>query len=164
MSTRLHGRTAAADPTYSYRTLSVRVLVASETVGGTHSVLEHSLPPGRLPMPRVRSSASTTFLVTDGVLSVERDGAVHHVPAGSVMTVLAGEWQARWNSGEEPARFYEIVAPGGVEAYYREIATVIADHRPADVSRVLEISARHGLEFDVASLYELVERYQLELI
>ena len=164
MSTRIHGRTAAADPAYSYRTLSVRVVVPSETVGGTHSVLEHTLPPGRLPMPRVRSSAATTFIVSEGVLSVERAGSVNAVPAGGVMIVLAGEWHARWNSGDDPVRFYEIVAPGGVEAYYRELAAVIADRRPADVRRVLEISARHGLEFDVASLYELVERYQLERI
>lgn len=164
MSTRIHGRTAAADPAYSYRSLSVRVLVASENVGGTHSVLEHTLPPGRLPMPRVRSTAATTLLVTDGVLTVERDLRVERVPEGSAITVLAGEWQARWNASDDPVRFYEIVAPGGVEAYYRELATVIADRRPANVERVLEISARHGLEFDMTSLYELVDRYQLELI
>ncbi len=164
MSTRIHGRTAAADPAYSYRTLSVRVVVPSETVGGTHSVLEHTLPPGRLPMPRVRSASATTFIVSEGALTVERGGIVHRVVDGSAFTVPPGEWHARWNSGDEPGRFYEIVAPGGVEAYYREVASVIADQRPADVRQVLEISARHGLEFDMASLYELVERHQLELI
>lgn len=164
MSTRMHGRTTAADPAYSYRTLFVRVVVAGESVGGTHSILEHTLPPGRLPMPRLRSRASTTFLVSEGVLSVEREGVVYAVRDGSALTVLAGEWHARWNAGDDPVHFYEIVAPGGIEAYYREIAGVIADRRPADVLRVLEISARHGLEFDVATLYDLVERYQLELI
>lgn len=163
MSTRLHGRTAAADPIYSYRSVSIRVVVAAGDAAGHHSVVEHTLETRQLPMPRFRSAAATTLLVTEGCLTVEHDGTLSRLAAGDALTLRPGVWQARWNEGDEPARWYEIVAPGGIEAFYREIARIIPEERPADVTRVLEAAARHGLEFDLASLYELVERHQLEL-
>ena len=146
------------------RTFSAAVRARSEETGGLHTVMEHVLPPGRIAMPLHRHERETeTTYVLEGVLSVQLGKRVFRAGPGSCIVKPAGVFHTYWNEGERPARFLDVVSPGGVEAYYEEVSAAIPASGVVDVSRVLEISLRHGIEFDMESLLDIMERHQVQL-
>jgi hypothetical protein len=38
-----------------------------------------------------------------------------------------GQWHEFWNAGDEPARIFELVSPGGFENYFADLAEVFSD-------------------------------------
>jgi len=156
--------TGEAERTLWVRSFSAVVRAGSAQTGGLHTVLEHVLPPGRIAMPLHRHERETeTTYVLEGVLSVRLDKRVFHAGPGSCIVKPAGVFHTYWNAGERPARFLDVVSPGGVEAFYEEVAAAIPASGIVDVARVLEISRGHGIEFDMESLMDIMERHQVQL-
>jgi hypothetical protein len=56
-----------------------------------------------------------------------------------------------------------VVAPGGLERYYAEVAAVVPVRGKPDIEAVLAASARFGIELDMLSLYDIIERHQVQL-
>ena len=48
--------------------------------------------------------------------------------------------------GDVPARMLIMLMPAGLEACFRELSSLAGEGRP-DMEKVLEISARHGIEY-----------------
>ena len=161
MSDRAKG---GAETTLWVRTFSAAVRARGEETGGTHTVMEHVLPPGRIAMPLHRHERETeTTYVLEGVLSVQLGKRVFRAGPGSCIVKPAGVFHTYWNEGERPARFLDVVSPGGVEAYYEEVSAAIPASGVVDISRVLEISRRHAIEFDMDSLMDIMERHRVQL-
>ena len=144
------------------------VRVASAASGGSAAVLEHTLEPGCVAMPLHRHAATEVLHVLAGALTVQVGNDVRPAPAGTSIVVPSGIWHTFWVGLDEtrPARFLAVVAPGGMDEYYQDVATHIPPPdagRGPNIDAVLEASAHHGVEVDMLSLYDLIERYGLAL-
>jgi hypothetical protein len=76
----------------------------------------------------------------DGVQTFESPGAHVLVPMGHSHTF--------WNAGARPARCLVIISPPGFEAYFRELATLLAtaDSEEATIAARVELSAKYDIE------------------
>ena len=172
-----HGLPSSSDalfaPPGAGRTATIRrfhtlVRVPSAASGGSAAVLEHTLEPGCVAMPLHRHVATEVIHVLAGALTVQVGNEVRPAPAGTSVVVPGGIWHTFWVALEEsrPARFLAVVAPGGMDVYYQDVATHIPPpgaQRGPNIEAVLEASVRHGVEVDMLSLYDLIERHGLAL-
>ena len=148
-------------PIRRFRTL---VKVAAADTGGRYSVLEHALEPETLAMPMHRHrDATKTFYAIAGALSVQIEREVFVAMPGGSIVVPAGVMHTMWNETDRKASFLSVVAPGGLEAYYAEVASYIPSNGKPDMDRVLDASARFGIELDMLSLLDIMERHQVQL-
>ena len=150
--------------TFTLRHWRIEVEVASGDAAEKLCVLRHSLDAGYVAMP-LRRSASAAILLQPvrGVLTAHLGG---EVVRGSVWELLAlppGSWHTFLNAGDQPIEFREIAAPGGLDRYYEALAPLIPVGGRADVAGVFALSEPHGLEFDVESLVDLIERHHVHL-
>ena len=148
-------------PIRRFRTL---VKVPATDTAGRYSLLEHALDPETLAMPMHRHREETkTLYAIEGSLTVQ----IHHdtfiATPGASIVIPAGAMHTMWNETERRVRFLSVVAPGGLEAYYAEVASYITIGGKADIDRVLDASARFGIELDMLSLLDIMERHQVQL-
>ena len=148
-------------PIRRFRTL---VKVPATDTGGRYSLLEHALDPETLAMPMHRHREETkTLYAIEGALTVRIDHETFVAMPGASIVVPAGRMHTMWNETERRVRFLSIVAPGGLEAYYAEVASYIPLGGKPDMDRVLDASARFGIELDMLSLLDIMERHQVQL-
>ena len=149
------------------RRFRTRVRVRAEASHDAASVLEHALEAGCVAMPVHRHPGVTEVLhVLDGTLVVRLGADERAATAGTSVVVPPGAWHTLWVAPDAPeaARFLAVLAPGGMERYYEEVAAQLrADDARPDMPAVLAASARHGVEVDMASLWDLIERHGLTL-
>lgn len=159
-----HRSGTEAARTYRVRTFSAAVRARSEETGGAHTVIEHVLPPGRIAMPLHRHERETeTTYVLEGTLHVQVGKRVFRAGPGACIVKPVGTFHTFWNEGDRPARFLEVISPGGLEAYYEELSSIVPDSGTIEISRVLEVSRRHGIEVDMDSLMDIMERHTVQL-
>jgi hypothetical protein len=83
---------------------------------------------------------------------------------GSIYNVPPGVPHTFWNANEErKIRFCAIVAPAGLERYYQEVAAIVPDRGAPNIDAVLAISERFGVDVDLLSLYDIIERHAVHL-
>ena len=168
-------QTPRANPAFSYsppghgapvpiRRFRTLVKVPAADTGRRYSLLEHALDPETLAMPMHRHRDETkTFYVIEGALTVQIEREVFVVTSGGSLVVPAGTMHTMWNESDRHVRFLSVVAPGGLEEYYAEVASYIPTGGKPDMDRVLEASARFGIELDMLSLLDIMERHQVQL-
>jgi mannose-6-phosphate isomerase-like protein (cupin superfamily) len=148
-------------PIRRFRTL---VKVPASDTGRRYSLLEHALDPETLAMPMHRHQGETkTFYAIEGSLTVQIEREVFVAMPGASIVIPAGTMHTMWNETDRRVRFLSIVAPGGLEEYYAEVASYIPTGGKPDMDRVLEASARFGIELDMLSLLDIIERHQVQL-
>jgi uncharacterized RmlC-like cupin family protein len=98
------------------------------------------------------------FYVLEGEFGFQVDGAVTHATPGIHVLVPKGHPHTFWNSGPAPARCLIVLSPPGFEAYFRELAPLLAlvDSDEAAVEARRGLSAKYDIEVvgppvDVAS-------------
>lgn len=137
-----------------------RVRVPAATTNGSASIVEHTLAAGTLGSPLHRHSREDeTSYVLEGLLSVQVGDEVLTAGPGEIVVKPRGEFHAFWNAGEKPLRFLEVIAPGGFEAYFAELARIVPPHGPPDLDEIGALGARFGLEFDFGSIGALMARH-----
>lgn len=62
-----------------------------------------------------------------------------------------------------PVRFLEVIAPGAFAQYFRELAPLLQGKGPPDLVALAALAGRFGVEFDFASMPELLARHGLRL-
>jgi len=153
----------------SIRRFRTRVRVRADASGGAASVLEHALAPGCVAMPVHRHAQACEVLhVLEGALWLWLDGVEQRLAAGSSAVIPPGARHTFWAEVDAPGpvRFLAVCAPGGMERYYEDVAAHVPDTaqgRGPDMAGVLAASARHGVEPDMMSLYDLIARHGLSL-
>jgi quercetin dioxygenase-like cupin family protein len=151
------------------RRFRTRVRVRAEASGGAASVLEHALAPGCVAMPVHRHVGVCEVLhVLDGALWLWLDGDERRLPTGSSVVIPPGARHTVWveTDAPAPARWLAVLSPGGLERYYEDVAAHVpgsAGGRGPDMPGVLAAGARHGVEVDMMSLYDLIARHGLAL-
>ncbi len=136
----------------------------ADDTGGQYSVLEHALEPESLAMPMHRHRIETkTLYAIEGSVTVQIDTEVFVATPGASLLVPAGTMHTMWNETDRRVRFLAIVAPGGLERYYGEVAALVASSGKPDIDGVIAASAKYGIELDMLSLYDIIERHQVQL-
>lgn len=140
------------------------IRVPGQAVGGSVSLVEHSLEPGLLGAPPHRHSREDeTSYVLQGRLTVQVGEETVTAGPGEVIVKPRGIFHAFWNAGDEPVRFLEVISPGGFEDYFAELARIIPPDGPPDLGAIAELAARYGMEFDMGRIPELMQRHGVRL-
>ena len=144
--------------------LGADLRIASGDSEGGVAVVEHTLPPGSLGAPMHRHSREDEIsYVLEGEMSVQQGEEVSTVGAGEFVVKGRNVWHTFWNSGSDPVRFLEIVAPGDFASYFEEMAAVWDGGTPDEetMRRIEEIGDEYGTESRPESIPELCQRHGL---
>lgn len=141
------------------------VQISGADTEGSVAVLEHELIEGTLAMPLHRHQASEVLHVLSGTLSVQVDKDVHTIASGSSIAIPAGRMHTFWVGPDEPgpARFIAVVSPAGLEAYYEDVSKHVPRSGAPEMEGVLAAGDRHGVEVDLDSMYDLIEKHTIQL-
>ncbi len=130
---------------------------------GTLAVVEHPIEPHVLGSPvHTHTNEDEYSFILSGQVTV--------MIGDEVFTAAPGDWVCKprgiphsfWNAQDTPACVLEVITPGGLEAYFDELAGIV-NAEPVDIGRVVELQKRYGLISDPASIQELCQKYQLHL-
>lgn len=139
--------------------IGVRFMIDGAESGGGFSLVEHPMPPRSLAAPLHRHSREDEYsYVLTGRVGADLGGQVVHGEAGDLIFKPRGQWHTFWNAGDEPASILEIISPAGFERFFDELVDLVA-LGPPEPQAIIELSARYGLEQDMASLPALVAEH-----
>lgn len=122
-----------------------RILVPSAAVGGAYCAFEEMVPPGAGPPLHIHRREQEFFFVRAGVVRFRCEDATLELGPGGALSIPAGARHAFRNVGGHEARLLVTVTPGGLDGFFREIER--RGLGPDDMAAVMEIAARHNLEF-----------------
>jgi quercetin dioxygenase-like cupin family protein len=135
--------------------------VTSADSGGVLAALEVTIPPGTLVKPHNHSREDEFTVVLAGTVGARVGDRVVEAAAGASMVKPRGLPHAMWNTGPEPARVLEVLAPGGLEDYFEELAPALAAKiPPAEYDALAE---RYGLTIENDWIEELERTYKVKL-
>ena len=145
-------------------TFSTTYKVLSEASRGAVALVEHGLGPGLLGSPLHRHSREDEVsYVLEGTLTVQQGNRIEQAGPGGCIHKPKGVFHAFWNAGPQPVRFLEVIAPGGFEHYFEELAVLAKGPEPPDPATLLALGNKYGVEFDLNSLPSLLSRHRLSL-
>ncbi|HWG85955.1 MAG TPA: cupin domain-containing protein [Deinococcales bacterium] len=142
--------TGTAGEVIDLGSISVRPLVAKGVTGGAYSAMELVLQPGAGSGTHRHHGESETFFVREGEVSFLLDGEPFTAGPGACVSIPRGLRHSFRNAGPAPAAAVIVVAPGGLEGYFRELRTVLdafADD-PELGDRVQALNVKYKLEFE----------------
>lgn len=143
--------------------ISARILVRSQTVGGAFGLIESPIDPGILAAPlHVHSKEDGWWYVLEGRFAAQIGDETVHASPGAFIRAPRGIPHTYWNPGPGRARYLELFAPGGLEEYFEQIATLLSSD-PPDIERILELPATYGLELVWDSVAELQDKHKVQL-
>ena len=98
--------------------------------------------------------------VLEGRMGALLGDDVVYAEVGDLVHKPRNQWHTFWNAGDEPAYILEIISPAGFERFFEELVDMggVAN---ADPDTLVELAARYGHEFQLDSVPELVERFDL---
>jgi quercetin dioxygenase-like cupin family protein len=135
--------------------------VTSADSGGSLALLEIEIPPKTLVKPHNHSREDEFTQVLAGTVGVRVGDRVLEATTGAALVKPRGIPHAMWNAGTEPVRVLEILAPGGLEAYFEELAPVLSEHAPP--SDYYGLAERYGLTIKDDWIEELERTYGIKL-
>lgn len=143
--------------------MGVRFMVDGNDSGGGFSLVEHPMAPRILGAPLHRHSREDeySYVLEGRVGALLGDDVVYGEP-GDLIFKPRGQWHSFWNAGDEPARILEIISPAGFEKYFEELVDGGGSALMAPEA-LRELAARYGLEMDVSSIPDLVQRFNLRM-
>jgi quercetin dioxygenase-like cupin family protein len=138
--------------------------VTSRTSGGSVAIVEHTLAPGLLGAPPHRHDREDeTSYVLDGTLTARLGDEVVTARPGDVVFKPRGQFHTFWNAEAGPVRFLEVIAPGGFESYFADLAALIPTDGPPDLGALTALANRYGMTFDFDAMPALMETYGVRL-
>jgi quercetin dioxygenase-like cupin family protein len=138
--------------------------IGADETDGVLSMLEVTIPPRTLVKPHIHSREDEFTLVLSGKVGARLgDVTTEEIAAGSWLAKPRNVPHAMWNVTEDPARILEVVAPGGLERYFEQIAPVLMEHGPDWTKRYNALAEEYGLTILDDWSDELQERYGISL-
>jgi quercetin dioxygenase-like cupin family protein len=128
---------------------------------GRVAIVEHTLPPRHLAAPLHRHSREDELsFVLAGRLGARLGDEQIEAGEGSYLLKPRGQWHTFWNAGDTELRFMELLIPGGFDAYFQWLSTMLAGERPR-AAAVQALAAEYGVEVDFDSVPRLCEELGL---
>lgn len=110
------------------------------------SIVDTWSPAGSGPPRHVHDDADETFIIVEGRVELWVNGQTSVLEAGQAATVPKGAEHTFRVTDDGPARKYVILAPGGFEGFFTDMAA--GQFRiPEDMAQIGESAARHHLRF-----------------
>jgi quercetin dioxygenase-like cupin family protein len=131
--------------------------------GGSIAALEVEIPAGTLVKPHTHSREDEFSLVLAGTVGVRVGDTVLEASQGAYLVKPRRTPHAMWNAGGEPAKVIEILSPGGLEDYFRELAPILREHGGDAPQRYYELAERYGITIEDDWIEELERRYHVKL-
>lgn len=125
----------------------VTVLLSGAQTGGAFSMARVVTPPGGGPPPHWHTHEDEWFFVEEGRIELWSDGVWTEVPAGTAIFLPRGTPHTFRNCGDTPLRFILHTAPAGFEVFFERMAAACEAPGGADMQRIGEIAAKHGIFF-----------------
>jgi mannose-6-phosphate isomerase-like protein (cupin superfamily) len=111
---------------------------------GTFSLSETTLPPGFPgPVLHVHERLLDSFYVLEGTLTVQLGDREVEAGAGSYAIVPPGNVHTFANRSDAPVRMLNLMAPGGLEQYLKEVAAGMAPGEPPDPAEMAQVASRY---------------------
>ena len=125
--------------------MPLRFLCDADDTAGAWSLMEEDIPIGHGPPPH-RHDWDEAYYVLSGSLDFEMDGKPVRLESGDFAHLPRNTVHAFKGASETPAHVLIFAVPAHSSAFFkdvnREVQTV-----PEDMSKILEIGQRHGIEF-----------------
>ena len=143
--------------------ISARILIPADATGGAFGFVESPIEAGVLASPiHVHTKEDGWWYVLEGSFAAQIGEETVTAEPGALVRAPRGTPHTYWNPGPRKARYLEMFAPGGLERYFEQIATLLAAD-PPDIQKILELPAEYGLELDWESVPGLQERHGVQL-
>lgn len=144
--------------------LGVVFKVAAGQTGGSVSIVEHPMEPGRLVPPHVHRAEDEVSYVLEGQFGVRIGDLEALAGPGSYVVKPRGVPHTFWNPGPDPARLIEIIVPSGFERFFHRLGDLVAA-MPGDFEeRRAELGGGYDISFVPEWIPALKERYGLRLL
>lgn len=118
--------------------------ISSEDTQNTFTVLELTLQQGQGAPLHIHARETETFVVMEGILTVECDGITYQAPQESVVVLPRGSRHAFRNEAPTPCRVLITAIPGGLDAYFAEIHAAGSTLTP---ELLATINAKYEIDF-----------------
>jgi len=135
-------------------------LVGSST-GGRLSIVEHPMAPGSLIEPHTHQLEDEYSFVLSGTLGMLLGEEEFEVSAGRFVAKPRGVMHAAWNARSEPARFLEVISPGGFEQLFPEAKRLFAGPVEPSADELQALADRYQIEFHIELVNDLIDRHGL---
>ncbi len=136
-----------------------RFYARAAQTNGALSIVEHPIPPRTLAAPLHKHSREDEYsYVLEGMMGAQLGSEVVIAEPGSLVFKPREQWHTFWNAGDSPCRVLEIIAPGGFEEMFAEMA---ADPELLAGEGAAEMDARYGIEVDYNSIERLCHEHGL---
>ena len=128
-----------------------RIVLTGEQTGDTLAVIEMNIPPGSGPVPHEHPSFQESFYVLEGEVEFRTKSGIYTGRKGAMVTIPEGGPVHNFrNVSGEMARLLCIVAPAGLDAFFKEVSNALAkEGKPqpptdAEKAKLLETAERYG--------------------
>jgi hypothetical protein len=129
-----------------------------------YTVAEYRLELGRLVPPHSHSREQEVSYVLDGEIGLRIGADELLARPGSFVVKPPQTPHTFWNPGSRPAHVLEIIAPGGFEGYFQELAVLYAETHPPDRHLLADLRERYGITAHPEWIADLKTRHGLRLL
>ena len=119
--------------------------VPSADSGGSLAVLEVQIPAKTLVKPHHHTREDEFSVVLAGTVGARVGDRVLQAAPGACLVKPRGIPHAMWNPGNASATVLEILSPGGLEAYFEELAPILARHGGDAPQQYYGLAERYGI-------------------
>jgi quercetin dioxygenase-like cupin family protein len=125
--------------------IGVQFKVEGAWTAGAVAIVEHPVAPGGFALPHTHSLEDEISYVLEGRIAAEIGERELTVEAGEYLFKPRGVKHAFWNPTDRPARLMEIIAPAGLEGFFRTVAQLRPVPGSPDSERAVGIMAEFGV-------------------
>jgi quercetin dioxygenase-like cupin family protein len=144
--------------------LGAILLAGADETGGAAAFVIHPMAPRTLGSPLHTHAAEDEWsLVLEGEVGVQLGEETLVARAGDMVLKPRGVPHAFWNATDRPARFLEVITPGGFEGYFERLGGLLRPGTEPDMAAVADLAAEYRMTVDPASIPRLAERHGLRL-
>jgi mannose-6-phosphate isomerase-like protein (cupin superfamily) len=143
--------------------IGVRFMIDGLETDNGFSLVEHPMSPRALAAPlHLHTREDEYSYVLEGRMGAQLGEQVVYADAGDLVFKPRNQWHTFWNAGDEPCRILEIIAPAGFENFFKEL-DALGGAINADPDQLTELAARYGQYFQLDSVPDLLQRFDLRI-
>jgi mannose-6-phosphate isomerase-like protein (cupin superfamily) len=143
--------------------IGVRFMIEGVETDQGFSLVEHPMSPRALAAPlHLHTREDEYSYVLAGRMGAQLGEEVVEAGPGDLVFKPRNQWHTFWNAGDEPCRILEIIAPAGFEKFFKEL-DALGGAINADPDELTELAARYGHSFQLDSVPELLQRFNLRV-
>ena len=143
--------------------IGVRFMIDGVDAEERFSLVEHQLSSRALAAPlHLHTREDEYSFVLEGRLGALLGDDVVEAGPGDLVFKPRNQWHTFWNAGDKPAHILEIIAPAGLEGFFRELHA-LGGAIQADPEDLAALNERYGLQMRPETVPGLLVRCELRI-